>query len=102
MRIRPACVLAAAALLVSCASVTMIGDVSAHGDLHGLSGSEIEAAISSWHATGPKAEITDVVVVSAREVHLYSDNYGSDYARYIIMRRVGKKWIYAGQMIVTA
>ena len=92
-----------ASLTLSCVSVTMIAGIRAHGDLHGLSGSDIQAAISASRTCVPGSDrpVTDVAAASPTEIHLYWDGWG-EYKSYGIMRLVRGKWICYGATIVTS
>ncbi len=93
-----------ATLMLSCVSVTMIEGIKAHGDLHGLSGSDIQAAISASHGCQPGTDlpVTDVQVASPTEIHLYWYGSWGEYASYGIMRLVRGNCICDGAMIVTS
>ncbi len=79
----------------------MIGGVKAYGDLHGLSGPEIQAAISAYYKLpqGAEKNVREVQVISANELQLYWDSYGGSYD---IMRRVRGKWVHGGGVVVTS
>ena len=92
-----------ASLMLSCVSVTMIAGGKAHGDLHGLSRSDIQAAISASRECVPGSDhpVTDVTAASPTEIHLYWTGYG-EHKSYGIMRLVRGKWICDGAVIVTS
>ena len=93
-----------ATLMLSCVSVTMIDSIRAHGDLHGLSGSNIQAAISASRGCQPGSDlpVTDVRVASPTEIHLYWYGWWGENASYGIMRLVRGKWLCDGAVIVTS
>ena len=81
----------------------MIGGIRAHGDLHGLSDSDIQAAISASYACKQSdLPITDVQVASPSEIHVYWYGSWGENESYGIMRLVKGRWISGGCMIVTS
>jgi hypothetical protein len=86
-----------AAAVASCAPLRVDG-IYTYGDIHAVTKDDIRAAIVECDAhSNPGTKTTYVRVVSHDEIRLYGGEFDGSYA---IMKRVGKKWVSGGVVIV--
>jgi hypothetical protein len=86
----------------------MIGDIRVYGRaLHRVTSADIRAAIHAdeaepKHNTPHNDPISEVDVVSRDEIHIYHGSRPEGVWFHCVIKRVGGKWRYAGDILYTS